>query len=61
MDMKEIGVMEIMPDYKQMYTILRGAISDALDVLPERPDNQKTRQILEAALKQVGEIYIGRR
>ena len=41
-----------------MYAILCGAASDALDALPQEPDNAKARLILTEALEQAEEVYL---
>ena len=45
-----------MPNYQKMYSILCGAASDALDQLPEKPD--EAIRILQTALDQTEELYI---
>ena len=48
-----------MPDYKTMYHILCAAASKALDALPEAPDNAAGRDILQKALYEAEELYVG--
>ena len=55
-----------MPDYKTMYRILCSAASKALDALPEAPDalpeapdNAAGRDILQKALYEAEEMYVG--
>ena len=48
-----------MPDYGKMYAILCAAASEALDTLPETEENRAGREILQAALDEAEEIYIG--
>ena len=45
-------------DYKKMYALLFGAISDALDILPHYPENENTRTVLQNALLTAEEWYI---
>lgn len=45
-----------MPNYQKMYSILCGAASDALDQLPEKPE--EAMRILQSALDQTEELYI---
>ena len=47
-----------MENYKKMYAILCGAISDALDVLPYSPENLNARFLLEKALTEAEELYL---
>lgn len=47
-----------MPDYQKMYATLYGSVSDALDVLPDTPHNEKTRFLLEQAMAKTEDIYI---
>ena len=47
-----------MPDYKKMYHILCAAASEALDKLPETPDNAAGRDILQNALYEAEELYL---
>jgi len=44
------------PNWKQMYAILCGAASDALDVLPEKPEY--AAYILRTALEEAEERYL---
>ena len=48
-----------MPDYKRMYAILCAAASEALDLLPDLPFNREGRELLQKALLEAEEIYIG--
>lgn len=43
---------------EKLYAILCGAISDALDHLPLKPENEKGRFLLENALALTEEYYI---
>lgn len=45
------------PDWKRMYLILCGEISEALDALPLFPDNLETYEILEKALQRTEAMY----
>ena len=45
-------------DYKKMYAHLVGAISDALDILPNYPENEHPRTVLQNALLTAEEWYI---
>lgn len=47
-----------MINWKKMYAILCGGISDALDVLPEGADNSRAIDLLHAALEEAEEIYL---
>ena len=47
-----------MPDYKRMYAILCAAASEALDLLPELPENAEGRALLQKALLEAEDIYI---
>ena len=47
-----------MPNYKKMYALVCGAVSDALDLLPETEENQPGRERLQTALLQAEELYI---
>ena len=47
-----------MENYKKMYAILCGAISDALSELPYLSENLKARLLLEKALLEAEEIFI---
>lgn len=44
------------PNWKQMYAILCGATSDALDVLPQKPEY--AGHLLREALEQAEELYL---
>jgi hypothetical protein len=46
------------PNWKKMYAILCGAISDAIDVLPETAEVQPARRFLQSALDQAEELYL---
>jgi len=46
------------PNWKQMYSILCGAASDALDALPPLPENETAASILRAALEETEERYL---
>ena len=48
----------IMEDWKKMYAILCGGISEALDALPETPENAWARALLERALEEAEELYL---
>ena len=45
-------------DYKKMYALLFGAISDALNILPNYPENEPSRTVLQNALLAAEEWYI---
>ena len=47
-----------MPDYKRMYAILCAAASEALDALPELPENASARDLLQKALLEAEEVYV---
>lgn len=47
-----------MADWKKMYSILCGGISDALELLPEIKENRMVRGILIAALNDAEEVYV---
>ena len=47
-----------MLDYAKMYAILWAAASEALDMLPETPENAQGRRVLQTALYQAEELYI---
>lgn len=47
-----------MEDWKKMYSILCGAISDALDILPLIPENMPAVELLHDALEEAEELYI---
>lgn len=47
-----------MPDYPKMYAIVVAAASDALDKLPETPENEPARALLQQALYAAEEMYI---
>lgn len=47
-----------MANYQKMYYIVCRGASDALDVLPDTPENQPARQLLQTALLEAEEIYI---
>lgn len=51
------GIM--MEPYQQMYAILCAGLSDALDLLPLRPDTAPARFALARALNEAEELYIG--
>jgi hypothetical protein len=46
------------PNWKKMYAILCGSISDALDAMPETGDTRKARETLQSALDRAEELYI---
>lgn len=48
----------MMEDWKKMYAILCGGISEALDALPEKPENAWARALLERALEEAEELYL---
>ena len=48
-----------MPVYKLMYAILCAAASEALDRLPETPENEAGRALLQQALLEAEEVYVG--
>ena len=45
-------------DYKRMYALLCGTISDALDLLPASAETARTRWELEQALHTMEELYM---
>lgn len=45
------------PNWKKMYAILCGEISEALDALPLFPENMRTYEILEKAVLKTEEMY----
>lgn len=47
-----------MADYKRIYAILCSAASEALDRLPDLPENGAGRELLQKALLEAEEIYI---
>lgn len=47
-----------MPDYPKMYATVVSAASDALDKLPEIPENAEARALLQQALFTAEEMYI---
>lgn len=47
-----------MMDYKKLYSILFGAASDALDLLPETPENAAGRWKLIEAMNRAEDIYL---
>lgn len=47
-----------MNDYKKMYCVLCGAVSQALDCLPETENNREGRELLQNALYEAEEIYM---
>ena len=47
-----------MVDYAKMYYILCAAASEALDALPETPENEAARALLQTALNEAEELYI---
>lgn len=47
-----------MTDYKRMYAMMCGAVSDVLDILPDREENSSARVLLQRAMLQSERIYI---
>lgn len=47
-----------MPDYKKMYALLCAAASEALDRLPDTPENRACRELLQRALYEAEELYV---
>ncbi len=47
-----------MPDYKKMYALLCAAASDALDSLPDIPENRSGRELLQRALYEAEDMYL---
>lgn len=47
-----------MADYAKMYYILCAAASEALDLLPQTPENEAAAQLLQAALEKAEEVYL---
>ena len=45
-------------DYRKMYGILCRAASDALDLLPETPENEVGRRLLQQALWEAEDVYL---
>ena len=56
--MLEIREASAMPDYKRMYTLLRGAIDRELDTLQTIPLARASAERLSAALQKAEDIYI---
>ena len=48
-----------MADYKTMYQIMCKAASEALDALPVAEDTERARKLLQAALYEAEDLYIG--
>ena len=48
-----------MPDYQRMYCILCVAASGALDLLPDSRETAAARELLQRALWEAEELYIG--
>lgn len=48
-----------MADYKKMYCILCSAASEALDRLPDIMENMIGRKLLQDALLEAEEVYVG--
>jgi hypothetical protein len=46
------------PNWKKMYAILCGSISDALDAMPKSMEVQSARHVLQSALDQAEELYL---
>ena len=44
--------------YRKMYAILCGAVSDALDALPELPETMEGKELLWTALTKAEELYL---
>ena len=44
--------------YRKMYALLCGAASEALELLPELPENALGRQCLQQALLEAEALYI---
>lgn len=47
-----------MADYPKMYAILCAAASDALDALPDTPENRRAAQLLRQALEKAEALYL---
>ena len=47
-----------MADYQKMYALLCGAVSDALDILPQMAETMPARQLLKRALLEAEELYL---
>ena len=47
-----------MADYQKMNAILCAAASEAIDALPERPNTEAARRILQDALFRAEELYL---
>lgn len=52
-------MMEREPNWKSMYMTLVGKVNEALELLPLFPENVKIYNILEAAMQDAEDIYIG--
>lgn len=52
-------MMEREPNWKSMYMTLVGKVNEALEFLPLFPENVKIYNILEAAMQDAEDIYIG--
>lgn len=44
--------------YQKMYAIVCGAVSDAIDLLPDAPECERARLALTRALEQAEELYL---
>ena len=47
-----------MVDYRRMYSLMCTAASEALDALPDTPENAEGRLLLQTALYYTEDIYI---
>ena len=47
-----------MPNYKRMYALLCGAMSDAVDEMADIPDAAVARRMLVRAMQQAEELYL---
>lgn len=52
-------MMEREPNWKSMYMTLVGKVNEALELLPLFPENVKIYNILDAAMQDAEDIYIG--
>lgn len=52
-------MMEREPNWKSMYMTLVGKVNEALELLPLFPENVKIYNILDAAMQDAEDFYIG--
>jgi len=48
-----------MEEWKKMYAVLCGAVSDAIDKLPDTIENLEARTVILRAMEAAEELYIG--